>query len=225
MFALVAENTFEENYLTEKIYQPLKMGTVPIVMGNSSLYRHHLPDPNAAVFLDDFVSYEAAARYLHTMVKDSNLWQKHLAWKERAFSEEFVTLASHSFATLPCDLCDKYAEEVLPNSEHSWDRSLGLDILDPCVVDILSRHTIPHNLPLINPTFGFDAVFITHYTPLRDRKQVMIERVRETLGVDPIFIEDFDREDLSDEDVKCFGNSEAQLAYIQVRHLRMLYLR
>ncbi|KAL7533180.1 hypothetical protein ACHAXR_009057 [Thalassiosira sp. AJA248-18] len=215
MFALVVENTFEENYVTEKLYQPLKMGTVPIIIGNSSLYRHHLPDPNAAIFLDDYADFHSAARYLQTLEKDSSLWAKHLAWKEHVFSDAFLSLASHSFATSTCDLCDKYAEEVLPNSERSWDRSLGLETVDQCMVDILSRHTIPDNLPLLNPSLGFDAVFVTHYTPLKERKEAMIERVQETLGVDPLFIEDFNRENLTNEDVACFGNSEAQKAYIQ----------
>jgi len=215
MFALVVENTFEENYLTEKIYQPLKMGTVPIVMGNSSIYWRHLPDPLSAVFLDDFDSYETAARYLHTLANNSTSWEKHRAWKENALSEGFSTLASNSFATLPCDLCDKYAEEILPVSERGWDRTLGLETLDSCVADLLSSHTMPYNLPLVNPVFGFDAVFVIHYTPLADRKKVMMERIRQVIGVNPIFIEDFDREALADEDVECFGDSKAQMAYIQ----------
>ena len=119
MFALVAKNTLEKNYLTKTMFQPLKMGAVPIVMGNSSLYRHHLPEPNAAIFLDDFPNYEAAAHRIHMLKKDCKLWEKHLVWKGRAFSAKFLALVSHSFATLPCDLCDKYAEEVLPGSERS----------------------------------------------------------------------------------------------------------
>jgi len=142
------------------------------------------------------------------------LWRKHWAWKDIPFSDDFTMLASHSFATLPCDLCDKYAEEVLPEAERSWDRSLGLEMLDPCIVDILSRQNTTEDLPLINPALGFDAVIVTHYTPLEERKKAITDRVRKTLGVDPIFIEDFDREDLSNEDVQCFGNVDAQKAFV-----------
>ena len=92
---------------------------------------------------------------------------------------------------------------------------MGVETLDKCVIDIFSRNNLPNNLPHINPALGFDAVFVTHYTPLKERKKAVIKRVRESLGVDPIFVEDFDREDLSDDDVKCFGNSKAQLAYIR----------
>jgi len=113
-----------------------------------------------------------------------------------------------------CDLCDKYAEEVLPNSQRSWDISLGVETLEKCMVDILSRHSIPDNLPLLNPALGFDAVFVTNYTPLKERKKAMTKRVRRQFGIDPLFISDFDREDLTDEIFKCVGNTEAQIAHI-----------
>ena len=213
LFGIVAENSFEEKYLTEKQYQPLKMGTVPIIIGNSSLYRHHLPDPDAAIFLSDYDDYESAAKYIKKLISNPKLWEKHLKWKQGLYSDNFSSLASHSFATLPCDLCDKYAEEVFPDFNY---KSLGVDTLKPCIVDIFSRHSLPDNLPVMNPSLGFDAVFITHYTKLDRRKPVVAKRVRETLGVEPIFVTDFDKEDLTEEDIECFVDSKAQMAYIQV---------
>jgi len=53
------------------------------------------------------------------------------------------------------------------------------------------------------------------YTPLKERKATMIERVGAALDTMPTFVEDFDRESISDDDVSCFGNSTAQMAYIQ----------
>lgn len=111
-----------------------------------------------------------------------------------------------------CDLCDRYAEEVLPDAERPWDQSLGLSTLDPCVARLLSRHTLPGTLPLVDPAYGFDAVFVTNYTPLRQRREVVRERVRQTLGLEPVFVNDFDRENLTDGDVMCFGHREAQMA-------------
>ena len=105
----------------------------------------------------------------------------------------------------------------IPQEENVIQGDLFIkETLDPCVVDLLSRNTIPQNLPPKSPAFGFDAVFITHYTKLGSRKPVMIERVQQALGMDPIFVEDFDAEALTDEDLKCFGDSEAQMAYINV---------
>ena len=43
----------------------------------------------------------------------------------------------------------------------------------------------------------------------------MMERVGAALDTMPTFVEDFDRESISDDDVSCFGNSTAQMAYIQ----------
>ena len=117
---------------------------------------------------------------------------------------------------LLCDICDKTANEVA-SAKWIWNMSLGLETVDQCLLDVLSRHTLPVNLPLINPSFGIDAVFVTNYTPLKDRRDVMSDRVREHFNADPVFIKDFDREELSDGDIECIGNREAQMAYVH-RH-------
>ena len=121
---------------------------------------------------------------------------------------------SHQY--LMCDLCDKYAEEVLPNSERSWDRSLVVETLEPCMADLFKRHTLPapHDLPLINPSLGFDGLFITNYTPLKGRREAVIKRVWDQFGFDPIIVSDFDREALSDDDMKCVGNTTGQTSYL-----------
>ena len=45
-------------------FQTLKMGAVPIIPANPTLYRHLLPHKNAAIFLDDFKDLKEAANYI-----------------------------------------------------------------------------------------------------------------------------------------------------------------
>eukprot|EP00566_Odontella_aurita_P004671 CAMPEP_0113595116 /NCGR_PEP_ID=MMETSP0015_2-20120614/39467_1 /TAXON_ID=2838 /ORGANISM="Odontella" /LENGTH=786 /DNA_ID=CAMNT_0000502215 /DNA_START=238 /DNA_END=2593 /DNA_ORIENTATION=+ /assembly_acc=CAM_ASM_000160 len=217
MFAFVAENTYEENYVTEKLFQPLKVGSIPVIAGDPDLYRRHLPSEGAAIFLEDFPDYASSAEYMRKVMDDPVAWKSHLAWKdekEELWQDGFKFLARHSFATLACDLCDKYGEEVLPVSENAWNRSLSIDVLKPCASDLLSRHGIPEDLPLIDPAFGIDALLIVHYNPLKERKKVMIQRVRDHFGVDPIFVTNYDQEDLTEEHIECIGDRRAQHAFI-----------
>jgi hypothetical protein len=89
-----------------------------------------------------------------------------------------------------------------------------LDNVKACALEIFSRAAIPLP-PTIDPSFGIDAIFVVHYTPLTERKAVMEQRVRQQFNVSPIFLTDFDREVLSDEDIDCLvEDRRAQLAFI-----------
>ena len=211
LFGLVIENTFEDGYVTEKLWQVLKVGAIPVVIGNPELYEPYLPAPEAAIFLDQFSSYKKGASYLKLLMRNPGRWRKHVEWKNKAFSNNFLRLAHHSFATLACDLCDKY---VIDADDLSVDDTPGVDIVIPCAMHLLSQGRIPSHSSRINYVFGFDAVFITHYTPLSSRKTEMIERVQSQLGIVPTFVEDFDREALTDEHFECFSDRTAQQAYI-----------
>ena len=184
-FALVAENTHEEDYVTEKFYrkpsrccavaalvaiivscgrahpptEPLKMGALPIILGNSTLFKRHLPARDAAIFPQDFDDLQTASEYIRTVENNSTRWRGHLKWKDLPLTSEINWALDNSFAHIPCNLCDKYAAEVLPEQQH---RALDLDGLDTCVEEILSRNTLPVHLPFINPVLGLDAIFVTH---------------------------------------------------------------
>jgi GR25 family glycosyltransferase involved in LPS biosynthesis len=207
LFALVLENTHQLNYVTEKMWQALKVGAVPIVAGDPMLYRHVLPSPDAAIFLEDFSDYAAAASYIRNLMRSAKAWEKHVQWKNRVFSDNFMFLLHHSFATLACDLCDKYSVgETDP-------RHAFLQNMDPCVLDLLSQHNIP-DISTGDSALGFDAVFVVHYTPLVQRRQDILNTVKNQFGIEPVFVEAFDREALTAEHLACIGDRDAQRAFI-----------
>ena len=53
-FYLAFENTIEPGYVTEKVYDALLAGTVPVYLGDSSFCKKLIPLPNAVIYLDDF---------------------------------------------------------------------------------------------------------------------------------------------------------------------------
>jgi hypothetical protein len=66
MFTLAFENSDATGYVTEKLYQPLLAGSVPIYGGTADL-RHLLPSENAAIVLDWFD--DASIRDMSSTVK------------------------------------------------------------------------------------------------------------------------------------------------------------
>ena len=90
-----------------------------------------------------------------------------------------------------------------------------LDNVKSCALEIFSRAAIPLP-PTIDPSSGIDAIFVVHYTPLEERKALMDQRARQQFNVSQIFLTDFDREVLSDEDIDCLVEDRtAQLAFIK----------
>lgn len=155
------------------------------------------------------------AKQMNVNVLEANVT---LAGSQRLGGVDSVDWTVPYSELLMCNICDRYTEEVLTDTElSSWDRSVGIPTLEEtCVSEIFSRMTVPSpkSLPLINPIFGIDAVFVTNYTPLKERREAVVQRIKDHLGIVPTVIADFDKEELSEHDMKCIGNTTGQKLYV-----------
>lgn len=107
-FTVSMENTFDEDYFTEKRYEALVSGSIPIIFRKPAPGSEtFLPHPNAAVYADDFATREALADYIGMLDKNTTLYQaKHHSWKSDGVSREFVKILFHSSNYLPCRVCE-----------------------------------------------------------------------------------------------------------------------
>mmetsp|Transcript_8141 Transcript_8141/g.19857 ORF Transcript_8141/g.19857 Transcript_8141/m.19857 type:complete len:443 (-) Transcript_8141:636-1964(-) len=117
MFVFSVENSFEYGYITEKMWQPLKMGAIPVYsIGSVHGNRNYLPHPDAALMIEDFESVEQLARYMHQVAKNRTLWFKHAkAWRYLPTAElsmDFFSAVNNSLVTLPCRLCDWWSTDT-----------------------------------------------------------------------------------------------------------------
>jgi hypothetical protein len=117
MFSFSLENSFDRAYVTEKLWQPLKMGAIPICSTRSvPENRKVLPHPDAALFIEDFPTLEQLATYMHSVASDQSLWFKHaMAWRSLShdnLSSDFLSAVNNSLATLPCRLCDWWSQNT-----------------------------------------------------------------------------------------------------------------
>ena len=102
---LAFENHRLPNYVTEKMFEALRAGSVPVYTGAPDV-KELLPDPSAAIHLSDFDTVEAAARYVKQVLANETLWNYHQAWRTRSFSKGFKEVLRVQCDSLFCRLCD-----------------------------------------------------------------------------------------------------------------------
>ena len=90
-FYLVFENTFSRDYVTERLFQALAAGTVPVYCGADNI-EEFLPADDAVIKVRDFPGPRALADYLLYLDQDDGAYEKYLAWKERDYSDGFRRL-------------------------------------------------------------------------------------------------------------------------------------
>ncbi|XP_063068748.1 4-galactosyl-N-acetylglucosaminide 3-alpha-L-fucosyltransferase 9-like [Engraulis encrasicolus] len=87
-FYLSFENTLQcsdhvaVDYMTEKVYNPLRFGVVPVVLGPPrSSYEKFIPK-DAFIHVDDFNTPKELANYLHMLNKDDEKYLQFFGWRK-----------------------------------------------------------------------------------------------------------------------------------------------
>lgn len=83
MFNLAFENSLEPGYVTEKPFDAMLSGTVPIYLGDAKHLKRMLPHPMAAIFLDDFGGdAQKLVEYLNMLAQNETAYEEHRAWRK-----------------------------------------------------------------------------------------------------------------------------------------------
>ncbi len=104
-FTLAFENSIAPDYVTEKFYDPLVAGSVPVYLGAPNV-QDFAPGRHCFVDVSDFASPRELARYLHDLVGDEARYQEYLAWKREPLDPAFVARAEEQRTPAICRLCD-----------------------------------------------------------------------------------------------------------------------
>ncbi|XP_077513055.1 3-galactosyl-N-acetylglucosaminide 4-alpha-L-fucosyltransferase FUT3-like [Amblyomma americanum] len=94
-FSLALENSICPEYVTEKFYEAVNYGMVPVVLGN---YSDFVP-PNSYINAFDFHSPKHLAAYLKALAADQSRYKAYFAWR-RTHDIELCLYTNH------CALCE-----------------------------------------------------------------------------------------------------------------------
>nr|XP_008525747.1 PREDICTED: alpha-(1,3)-fucosyltransferase 10 isoform X2 [Equus przewalskii]XP_008525748.1 PREDICTED: alpha-(1,3)-fucosyltransferase 10 isoform X2 [Equus przewalskii] len=79
-FILAFENAICDDYITEKLWRPLKLGVVPVYYGSPSI-ADWLPSNRSAILVSEFSHPRELATYIRQLDHDDRLYEAYIEWK------------------------------------------------------------------------------------------------------------------------------------------------
>jgi hypothetical protein len=102
-FSLAFENAIARDYVTEKFYDPLLAGSVPVYFGAPNI-EDFAPGDQCFINIADFPDPRSLADYLLALSRDERAYQNYFSWKEKPFRPAFARLLElqreHAFVRL-----------------------------------------------------------------------------------------------------------------------------
>lgn len=92
-FTLAFENSVAEDYVSEKFFDPLLVGSVPVYLGAKTIDRFS-PADRCYINVADFPGPHALASYLCRLADHPDEYGEYLTWKERPLRPAFVHMAA-----------------------------------------------------------------------------------------------------------------------------------
>jgi alpha-1,3-fucosyltransferase 10 len=81
-FTLAFENAICDDYITEKLWRPLEIGSVPIYRGSPSVL-DWMPNNHSVIVVDDFSNPKDLAEYIKKLDADDASYLKYLDFKQK----------------------------------------------------------------------------------------------------------------------------------------------
>ena len=130
-FALSFENAICKDYITEKLWRPLNLGSVPIYKG-SLFVQDWMPNNHTIILADNYPTVEALVNYIKYLDGNDDEYARYLDFKDpKKFTNSMLT---ESMKTRPwgvdeyedvtmnfidgfeCHVCDRVYEELLDDA-------------------------------------------------------------------------------------------------------------
>lgn len=90
-FTVAFENSISEDYVTEKFFQPLAFGSVPVYLGAPNI-DDFAPGHNCFINVRDFKGPKELSEYIKVLDHDDTLYHQYFKWKQQPFNPGFKRL-------------------------------------------------------------------------------------------------------------------------------------
>jgi glycosyltransferase involved in cell wall biosynthesis len=108
-FVIAFENAIDTDYVTEKFFDPLLAGTVPIYLGAPNI-EDFVPGENCFVDVRQFENPKRLAEFIKACYEDQSLYDSFFDWKKKSLLPSFVEKAEEQRLHPIVRLCLKVRE-------------------------------------------------------------------------------------------------------------------
>jgi len=124
-FTLAFENSFYRDYVTEKFFEPLVEGSVPVYYGAPNIDEFS-PDEHSYIDVSKFQNAKELAEYLKFLDKNDTEYEKYLNWKKKAkngdLGENLNRIVNISKLNSVCKLLQRINNMWINPFLTVWDR-------------------------------------------------------------------------------------------------------
>lgn len=131
-FILALEPAPCHGYISEKFWNALKIGLVPVVLGALKQDYVEQAPPNSFIHVNDFETVESLGEYLMKLSENKNLYMKFHEWRKEYFISD---------VDIKCRLCKKLHQESFATSTEIKRKSYKLSDWWSMKVTCSSRYT------------------------------------------------------------------------------------
>ncbi|XP_021896735.1 glycoprotein 3-alpha-L-fucosyltransferase A [Carica papaya] len=117
-FSLAFENSNEEDYVTEKFFQSLVAGNVPVVIGAPNI-EDFAPSPGSILHIKELGDVESVAKRMKYLAENPDAFNQSLRWKYEGPSDSFKALVDMAAVHSSCRLCIHLATRIQEKEEKS----------------------------------------------------------------------------------------------------------
>ncbi|KAJ8763580.1 hypothetical protein K2173_002463 [Erythroxylum novogranatense] len=117
-FSLAFENSNEEDYVTEKFFQSLVAGTIPVVVGAPNI-QEFAPAPGSILHIKNVDDVESIAKTMNHLAGNPEAYNQSLRWKYEGPSDSFKALVDMAAVHSSCRLCIHLATIIRQKEESS----------------------------------------------------------------------------------------------------------
>ncbi|KAK4769295.1 hypothetical protein SAY86_027445 [Trapa natans] len=117
-FSLAFENSNEEDYVTEKFFQSLVAGSVPVVIGAPNI-QEFAPSPVSLLHIKELGDVAEISKKMKDLSENPKAYNETLRWKYEGPSDSFKALVDMAAVHSSCRLCIHLATGIREKEEKS----------------------------------------------------------------------------------------------------------
>ncbi|KAF3610097.1 hypothetical protein DY000_02049913 [Brassica cretica] len=179
-FSLAFENTNEEDYVTEKFFQSLVAGSVPVVVGAPNI-QEFAPSPDSILHIKQMTDIEPIAKRMKYLADNPDAYNKMLRWKHEGPSDSFKALVDMAAVHSSCRLCIFVATRIRGQEEKNHEFKKR-----PCKCTRGSE-TVYHLFVRERGTFDMESIFLRDgYLTLEALESAVLKKFK-SLRHEPIW--------------------------------------